>query len=107
DPPAPERAVVRALDQHPRGIRARHPQRLREVGPHRRGVGRAGRLMRTEPLPASSAGPNSRGINLFAADPGFHDFLELYIEEKLFEHLKPHFRRLGALAGSELDALAT
>jgi acyl-CoA dehydrogenase len=50
--------------------------------------------------------PDSRGINLFRADPGYAGLLELYLEPKLYAHLAPHFERLGALAGGELDSLA-
>ena len=61
-----------------------------------------------EPAGASGAGtlPDSRGSNLFLADPGFAPLLALYLEPKLHAHLMPHLERLGALAGGELDALA-
>lgn len=50
--------------------------------------------------------PESRGLNLFEADPGFRGLLELHLEPKLAAHLMPHFERLGAMAGAELDELA-
>ena len=50
--------------------------------------------------------PDSRGINLFEADPGFRGLLGLYLEPALLERLLPEFMRLGALAGDELDAMA-
>jgi alkylation response protein AidB-like acyl-CoA dehydrogenase len=50
--------------------------------------------------------PDARGTNLFHADPDYADLLRLYLEPKLFAHLLPHFERLGALAGDELDRLA-
>jgi acyl-CoA dehydrogenase len=50
--------------------------------------------------------PDSRGLNLFEADPDFFPLLKLYGGEKLAEHLKPYLHRLGALAGDALDALA-
>ena len=50
--------------------------------------------------------PDSRGLNLFAADPSFPGLLGLYLEPKLRAHLLPHFERLGALAGGALDELA-
>lgn len=59
--------------------------------------------------PAEAAGPplpDSRGTNLFRADPDYADLLRLYLEPRLFAHLLPHFERLGALAGDELDRLA-
>jgi acyl-CoA dehydrogenase len=50
--------------------------------------------------------PDSRGTNLFRADPGFAPLLALYLEPKLHAHLLPHLERLGALAGDSLDELA-
>jgi acyl-CoA dehydrogenase len=50
--------------------------------------------------------PESRGLNLFEADPSFRALLELHLEPKLSAHLLPHFTRLGAMAGAELDELA-
>jgi acyl-CoA dehydrogenase len=50
--------------------------------------------------------PDSKGLNLFEADPDFAPLLELYMEPVLLAHLLPHLRRLGALAGRELDEAA-
>jgi acyl-CoA dehydrogenase len=50
--------------------------------------------------------PDSRGLNLFEADPSYRGLLELYLEPKLCAHLLPHFTQLGAMAGAELDELA-
>ena len=50
--------------------------------------------------------PDSRGLNLFHADPSFRGLLELHLERKLFVHLMPHMDALGGLAGTELDELA-
>jgi alkylation response protein AidB-like acyl-CoA dehydrogenase len=50
--------------------------------------------------------PDSRGTNLFRADPGFAPLLALYLEPALHAHLAPHLDRLGALAGDRLDELA-
>ncbi len=50
--------------------------------------------------------PDSRGLNLFDADPSYRGLLELHLEPKLCAHLLPHFTRLGAMAGAELDELA-
>ena len=50
--------------------------------------------------------PDSRGLNLFHADPSFRGLLELHLDRKLFVHLVPHLDALGALAGSELDEMA-
>ena len=57
-------------------------------------------------LRAPEGVPDSRGLNLFDADPSYHGLLELYLDPKLCTHLLPHFRQLGAMAGAELDELA-
>ncbi|HLS17422.1 MAG TPA: acyl-CoA dehydrogenase family protein [Paenalcaligenes sp.] len=50
--------------------------------------------------------PDSRGINLFLADPYFDDLLKVYLPADLYKHLQPHFKKLGAEAGDELDEAA-
>ena len=50
--------------------------------------------------------PDCRGMNFFDADPAIADVLRLYMPQDLYDHLEPHMRRLGALAGSRLDELA-
>ncbi len=50
--------------------------------------------------------PDSRGLNLFEADPSYRGLLELHLEPKLCAHLLPHFTQLGAMAGAGLDELA-
>lgn len=50
--------------------------------------------------------PDSRGINLYLADPALRRLAGLYLPADLLEHLEPHLHRLGALAGDELDELA-
>lgn len=50
--------------------------------------------------------PDSRGINLFQADAA-RSLLSCYLPKDLHAHLLPHLERLGALAGSLLDELAT
>ena len=63
--------------------------------------------MKPEVIPPPQAAlPDSRGINLYTADPSFAALLGLYLGEDLRRHLAPHFERLGALAGDELDQLA-
>ncbi len=64
-------------------------------------VGTAGR-----PPSAGKAVPDSRGLNLLAADPRFKELLSLYLDAPLLAHLHPILERLGALAGDELDAIA-
>ncbi len=63
--------------------------------------------MKAEAPPASSAVPDSRGLNFFSADPRFGEFLGIYLEPALHGHLSPHLERLGAMAGAELDELAS
>ena len=62
--------------------------------------------MKNESVATAQAFPDSRGTNLFEADPSFGPLLALYLAPELHAHLAPHFRRLGALAGAELDDLA-
>jgi acyl-CoA dehydrogenase len=50
--------------------------------------------------------PDNRGANMFAADPAFASYLELYLPPALYRHLKPHLEKLGKLAGGPLDELA-
>jgi acyl-CoA dehydrogenase len=50
--------------------------------------------------------PDSRGLNLFDADPSYRGLLELHLGPQLCSHLLPHFGRLGEMAGAELDELA-
>lgn len=57
--------------------------------------------------PAAAAIPDNRGANLYRADPDYARLLALYLPEKLFTHLGPHFERLGELAGGRLDELAS
>lgn len=55
---------------------------------------------------ASTAVPDSRGINLYRADPDLARLASLYLPTDLLAHLTPHLDRLGALAGDRLDGLA-
>ena len=57
-------------------------------------------------LTTESAVPDSAGLNLFRADPALASLARLYLPADLADHLLPHLDRLGALAGSTLDALA-
>jgi acyl-CoA dehydrogenase len=50
--------------------------------------------------------PDSRGLNLFDADPSYRGLLDLHLGPALGKHLLPHFVELGKLAGAELDELA-
>ncbi len=57
-------------------------------------------------LAAEQPVPDSRGLNLYAADRDLAALLDLYLPADLVAHLRPHFTRLGALAGGKLDELA-
>jgi alkylation response protein AidB-like acyl-CoA dehydrogenase len=58
------------------------------------------------PPAGASAVPDSRGLNLYRADPALRRLAGLYLPPDLAAHLHPHFDRLGALAGGRLDELA-
>jgi alkylation response protein AidB-like acyl-CoA dehydrogenase len=51
-------------------------------------------------------GGDSRGQNLFRIDRSFRDLLRLYLTAEEQAHFWPHFDRLGALAGGDLDRWA-
>ena len=55
---------------------------------------------------ATTPVPDSRGLNLFRADPYAEGLSALYLPEALHRHLLPHLDRLGALAGGSMDELA-
>jgi len=55
---------------------------------------------------AATPVPDSRGLNLFRADPYAEGLSALYLPEALHRHLLPHLDRLGALAGGMMDELA-
>jgi acyl-CoA dehydrogenase len=50
--------------------------------------------------------PDRHGQNLFTTDTELHKLLALYLPPDLLQHMRPHFERLGALAGGPLDELA-
>lgn len=58
------------------------------------------------PPPVPSPVPDSRGLNLYRADPALARLIALYLPHDLVAHLQPHLDRLGALAGGNLDSLA-
>ena len=55
----------------------------------------------------AAAIPDARGLNLYRADPMAAPLFATYLPRELFEHLAPHFDRLGELAGGRLDELAS
>ncbi len=54
----------------------------------------------------SNAIPDRAGSNAFEDDPEFEALLKLYLEPALFQHLLPHFKRLGALVGGPMEQWA-
>lgn len=50
--------------------------------------------------------PDGHGRNLYQIDAQYERLLKLYLPQDLFAHLRPHFERLGGLAGGRLDELA-
>lgn len=50
--------------------------------------------------------PDAHGLNFFDVDTSLQGLLELYLPPDLLAHMKPHYRRLGEIAGGELDHLA-
>ena len=57
-------------------------------------------------MTAAGAVPDSRGLNLYDADPDFEPLLSHYLDPALHAHLRPRLRHLGLLAGGELDEAA-
>ena len=57
-------------------------------------------------MAGADAIPDSRGLNLFRADPALGRLASLYLPPDLAAHLLPHLDRLGGLAGGHLDELA-
>jgi acyl-CoA dehydrogenase len=54
----------------------------------------------------SNAIPDRAGTNAFDDDPEFKALLKLYLEPRLFDHLLPHFKRLGARVGGPMEQWA-
>jgi acyl-CoA dehydrogenase len=50
--------------------------------------------------------PDQHGVNLFDTDPDLGQVLALYLPQPVYQHLLPHLRQLGGLAGGVLDTLA-
>jgi acyl-CoA dehydrogenase len=60
------------------------------------------RAMHIAPQGAAAV-PDSRGINLYLADPWGAALARHHLAPELFAHLAPHLSALGALAGGTLD----
>ncbi len=56
--------------------------------------------------PGNHPVPDGHGRNLFDTDTELQSLLALYLPEDLYAHMRPHFVRLGGLAGGLLDDLA-
>lgn len=54
----------------------------------------------------SPLAPDCQGLNFFDIDGSLQDLLPLYLADDLRDHLTPHYRRLGEVAGGRLDELA-
>ncbi|MFO1087895.1 MAG: acyl-CoA dehydrogenase family protein [Reyranellaceae bacterium] len=65
-----------------------------------------GQARTAPPRGSDHIGGDSRGMNLFRADPGFRDLLTLYLTSEERAHFWPHLDRLGELAGGDLDRWA-
>ena len=50
--------------------------------------------------------PDCRGANFFDIDPDIDALSALYLPPDLRVHLRPHYRRMGGIAGGTLDDLA-
>lgn len=56
--------------------------------------------------PASPIADDCHGMNFFDIDQGLQTLLKIYLPENVRQHMEPHYRRLGELAGGRLDDLA-
>ena len=107
--PADPDPGLRPLDQHAGGIhRGGHGPTARNGARSCAPPARESTDVRRAAQHAARAEgvPDSRGLNLFDADPSYRGLLELHLDAKLCAHLLPHFTQLGAMAGAELDELA-
>ena len=50
--------------------------------------------------------PDCNGLNFYDIDASLQGLLQLYMPDDLRQHMTPHFRRLGDIAGGRLDDLA-
>ena len=56
--------------------------------------------------PQNTIAPDTTGSNFFSADASLADVVQTYLTPEIWAHIAPHLDRLGALAGTELDAWA-
>jgi alkylation response protein AidB-like acyl-CoA dehydrogenase len=57
--------------------------------------------------PAQDAMPTTRGLNFYLEDRNFQFLCEAVMGPEVFGRARPYLAELGAIAGDELDALAT
>lgn len=50
--------------------------------------------------------PDCHGLNFFDIDRSLQALLKVYLPQDLRDHMVPHYRRLGEIAGGRLDELA-
>ena len=50
--------------------------------------------------------PDCQGQNFFDLDQSLQGLLKLYLDDDLYGHMLPHYRRLGEVAGGRLDELS-
>ena len=50
--------------------------------------------------------PDCAGLNFYDIDPSFQASLRVNLDPKVLQHFEPILKRLGAVAGNELDTLA-
>lgn len=50
--------------------------------------------------------PDCHGMNFFDIDRSIQGLLSLRMDDAVRSHMTPHYRRLGAIAGDQLDALS-
>ncbi len=58
------------------------------------------------PLPVETTLPDTRGLDLWAQDRSLQQLLGLYLPAELYDHLRPHLARLGAMVTTRLDDLS-
>lgn len=57
-------------------------------------------------LPIETTLPDTRGLDLWANDTSLQQLLGLYLPAELYDHLRPHLARLGAMVTTRLDDLS-
>ncbi|MBT7757645.1 MAG: DNA alkylation response protein, partial [Rhodospirillaceae bacterium] len=50
--------------------------------------------------------PDCQGLNFFDIDQSLQGLLKLYLDDRLRNHMLPHYRNLGEIAGGRLDELS-